>query len=233
MHTACRRSPHLPPGRQRCFVPHCRPGHSRGGPRLCLVLCARVCASACVKKTGMEWWFCFFSHTHTREREESKPPSLSAQKKMAPLPVPVQEFVAGGLAGLAAVLVGQPLDTVRVTQQAAAASAAAVSGAAPASALATARALVARGGGAALWRGVVYPVATIPGQVGRGKERERGARARAPGCVGALQIEKERRGQGGSGRHAPPPLFFTQTPFSPSLDRPPSSSRLMERPAGG
>ena len=144
---------------------------------------------------------------------------------MAPLPAPVQEFVAGGLAGLAAVLVGQPLDTVRVTQQAAAASA-----------LATARALVAQGGGAALWRGVVYPAATIPGQVGRGKERERGARARAPAWVGALQIEKERRGQGGSGRHAPPlspPLFFTQTPYSPSLDRPPSSSRFMERPAGG
>ena len=104
-----------------------------------------------------------------------------------PLSVPAQEFIAGGLSGLAAVLVGQPLDTVRVWQQKQAAQSgawsggqrrrgggAAAGGPRPASALATARALVARGGVAALYRGVVYPATTIAVQVKREKERERG-----------------------------------------------------------
>jgi len=77
---------------------------------------------------------------------------------------PAQEFIAGGVSGCAAILVGQPLDTVRIMQQA---NAGAFSSAPPpSSVLATARGLIARGGGVrALWRGVVYPATTIAGQV--------------------------------------------------------------------
>jgi Mitochondrial carrier protein len=65
--------------------------------------------------------------------------------------------LAGGIAGAAGVLAGQPLDTVRIRMQ---------QPECPwGSAGAALRATVAREGPAALFRGVTYPLATISFQV--------------------------------------------------------------------
>jgi solute carrier family 25 carnitine/acylcarnitine transporter 20/29 len=79
----------------------------------------------------------------------------------APEPPPTEQglhpaaadFIAGGIAGAAGVLAGQPLDTVRIRMQ--------QPGCPWGSAGAALRATVAREGPAALFRGVTYPLATI------------------------------------------------------------------------
>lgn len=73
-----------------------------------------------------------------------------------PTVVPAYKL-AGGIAGAAGVLAGQPLDTVRIRLQ--------QPGCPWASAGAALRATVAREGPAALFRGVTYPLATISFQV--------------------------------------------------------------------
>lgn len=65
--------------------------------------------------------------------------------------------LAGGIAGAAGVLAGQPLDTVRIRMQ--------QPGCPWGTAGAALRATVAREGPTALFRGVTYPLATISFQV--------------------------------------------------------------------
>lgn len=69
----------------------------------------------------------------------------------------IYEPSAGGIAGAAGVLAGQPLDTVRIRLQ--------QPGCPWGSAGAALRATVGREGPAALFRGVTYPLATISFQV--------------------------------------------------------------------
>jgi len=139
-----------------------------------------------------------------------------------------RDFLAGLGAGVASVVIGQPLDTLRVHEQAAATAAAGTAAKSPPSAatlgggagpLATARRLLSSssggggGGPRAFWRGVAYPAATI------GFQSAIVFQAYGIGCrFLAEREEEERRASSSSASSAlpPPPLSTASSPSSSS-----------------
>ena len=136
------------------------------------------------------------------------------------------DFLAGLGAGVASVVIGQPLDTLRVHEQAAATTAAKTSSAAAKTSsgpLATARRLLSSpsgggggGGPRAFWRGVAYPAATI------GIQSAIVFQAYGIGCRFLAEREEGERASSSASCPLPPPPSSSAASASPSSS--PSSS---------